>query len=404
MSAPIELVVGTKTWTVSVPDHRRVELRREPFDAPAAGPRDLVRGALEAPFGFDAPLRRALTPDDRVALVLDEKLPHVAELLAGVIEHIGTAGVPPSAVTVLVPPSETGNPWVDDLPDEFADVTLEVHDPEARTKLAYLATTKTGRRVYLNRSLVEADFVVVLTGRGYDPTFGYGGAEAAIFPALSDAEALAGFVGQFSTDLPGKKRSAVADEAAEVAWLLGMPFFVQVIEGAGDEVQEVIGGLPDSTEEGTRRQDARWHGTVGERPDLVIATVGGADSRVTFASLAAAAVTAARVVRPGGRVAVLSTAAPVTHEGADILRQAADPGSVGKSLHKRKPDDWPAAAGWAAAARKASLFVACGWPDEVTEELFATPIGSAAEVQRLIDAAERLLVIPDAHKTVVELK
>src|SRR5688572_1341359 len=102
MSTPIELAVGSKTWTVTVPDNARVDLRRKPFTATAAGPRDLARAALEAPFGFEAPLRRALTPDDRVTLVLDEKLPHVAELLAAVIEHLGTAGVPPSAVTVLV--------------------------------------------------------------------------------------------------------------------------------------------------------------------------------------------------------------------------------------------------------------------------------------------------------------
>ena len=51
----------------------------------------------------------------------------------------------------------------------------------------------------------EADFVLVLTGRGFDPTFGHAGAEVAVFPALSDGETLAGFVGQFRTDPPGAK-------------------------------------------------------------------------------------------------------------------------------------------------------------------------------------------------------
>jgi hypothetical protein len=87
-----------------------------------------------------------------------------------------------------------------------------------------------------------------------------------------------------------------------------------------------------------------------------------------------------------------------------LLRAAEDPGAVGKVLNKRKPDDWPAAALWAFAAERANLFVASGWPDDATEELFATPIASAAEVQRLIDAAERVLIVPDAHKTMVELR
>src|SRR5262245_41295805 len=110
MSTPIDLKIGSKSWTVTVPATALVELLRKPFSTPAAGPRELVRAALETPFGFDSPLRRALTPDDRVTLVLDEKLPHVAELLAAVVEHLGTAGVPPSAVTVLVPPTDAGSP------------------------------------------------------------------------------------------------------------------------------------------------------------------------------------------------------------------------------------------------------------------------------------------------------
>lgn len=403
MSSRIELPVGRSTWTLTVRPDAAVELNRAPVTPPTAGPRELVRAALEKPSGLDAPLRRALTPDDHVAVVLDERLPHVPELLAGVIEHLQSAGIDPAAVTVIVPSGGPGSPWVDDLPDEFADVHLETHDPEERKKLAYLATTKAGRRVYLNRTLVEADFTVVLTGRGYDPTFGYAGAEAALFPALSDAETLAESVGRFSIDPPGPKPTAVRAEAAEIGWLFGTPFFVQVIEGAGGEVQEVVAGLPESSAEGVRRQQARWHTTVQDRPDLVVAAISGPPDREDFLAVASAAAAAARVVRPGGRIAVLTEAAPPLEEGAELLRQAEDPDAVGKVLSKRKPDDWPAAALWAFAAGQASLFVASGWPDDVTEELFATPIASAAEVQRLIDAAERVLVIPDAHKTMVEL-
>jgi nickel-dependent lactate racemase len=364
----------------------------------------LVRAALENPIGVDAPLRRAITPDDHIAIVLDERLPHVPELLGGVIEHLQSGGIDPSAVTIIVPPGGPGSPWVDDLPDEFADVHLETHDPEERKKLAYLATTKGGRRVYLNRTLVEADFVVVLTGRGYDPTFGFAGAEVALFPALSDAETLVEPVGRFTTDPPGSKPGAARAEATEIGWLFGTPFFVQVIEGAGDTVQEVVAGLPESTAEGIRRQQTRWHATVSVRPDLVVAAISGPPERVDFRAVASAAAAAARVVQPGGRIAILTDAAPPLEEGAELLRAAEDPGAVGKVLSKRKPDDWPAAALWAFAAERANLFVASGWPDDASEELFATPIASAAEVQRLIDAAERVLIVPDAHKTMVELR
>ena len=74
-------------------------------------------------------------------------------------------------MTIVSPPNSPQT-WIDELPDEFADVTAETHDPADAKKLAYLATTKGGRRLYLNRSLVEADFWIFLTGRRFDPRSG----------------------------------------------------------------------------------------------------------------------------------------------------------------------------------------------------------------------------------------
>lgn len=399
MAEATELIVGVQPWAVAVPPDKAVALRREPVRPPTASPRELVRDALEKPFGFE-PLRRALTPDDHVTVVLDPTLPHVGELLAEVFAHLQTAGIEPAAVTVLTPPGAS-QAWIDDVPDEYADVHAEVHDPADPRKLAYLASTKAGRRVYLNRTLVEAEFVIVLTGRGYDPVSGYAGAESAIFPAMSNDETRAAFADAFSSDAPGGKPWPVRAEAAEILWLLGTPFLVQVIPGEGDTIQEVVAGLPDSGAEGVRRHDARWHGTVEDRPDTVIATVSGDPGRVSFADLARAAACAARVVRPGGRIAVLSAAAPPLGEGAELLRRTDDPVTGAKRLLKERPDDRAAALLWCFAAKAASLFVASGYPDDVVEELYATPIRTASEVQRLIDSGERVLVIPDAHRSMV---
>src|SRR6266540_4693863 len=246
----MELLVGLTSWSIALPLEKAVEVRRARFDPPAAPPRELVREALEAPFGFE-PLRRALTPDDHIAIVLDASLPHAAELLAGVLDHLGTAGIAPAAVTIITPPGSRED-WIDELPDEFADVTAETHDPADRKKLAYLASTKEGRRVYLNRTVVETDFIVVLTGRRFDPVRVYAGAEVALYPELADEEIRAANAGPYTRQSPWSGH----EESHEVAWLLGTPFLVQVIEGTGDTVQEVVAGLMDSSDEGRRRQDA----------------------------------------------------------------------------------------------------------------------------------------------------
>ena len=400
MTPRIDLAVGLDCWPLTIPPEKWVgPPLADPTPDPDAG--TLVRAALNAPLGLNAPLRRALTPDDRVAVVVDPRLPHLTDLLAGVFEQVVAAGIPASAVTLVVPPG-TPEAWLTHVPDEYADAHAETHDPDDRTKLAYLATTADGRRVYLNRTVVDADFLIVLTGRGYDPVLGYAGAEAAVFPALSDTATRAELAGKVTRNPPGDEPTPARAEAAEVLWLIGIPALVQVILGPGESVAEVVAGLPPSSADGVARQDARWRVRVPDRPDLVVAAVAGDPDRADFGTLATALAAAARVVKPGGRIALLSTAAPPLPDAADVLRKVDDPTDADRWLRKHPPAD-PAALLWAFAARRASLFVAAGWPDDVTEELFATPLASAAEVQRLIDAAGTVLVLADADKTMAQV-
>ena len=400
-----ELPVGTACWPLQLAPSKLLPLTRAADPTPTqTSPGERIATALESVVGLDAPMNRALTPDDRVAIVLDEKLPAVAELLAGVVKHLVVAGVSPEAVTVVLPPGSTGSAWIDDLPDEYADIRVETHDLEDPKKLAYLATTrKTNTRIYLNRTLVEAEFVVTLTGRRYDPTFGVSGAESAIFPSLANPEAVAETVGAFSTKPPSTKLGVARSSAAEVAQLLGCPVFVQVIAGLGDTVCEILATLASRSAVGERRLDDYWRSTLPAAADLVIATISGDPAQVTFLDVAHAAAVGSRVVVPGGRVAVICDAAPTLGEGGEIIRHADDPEDARPVLKARKPDDWPAAALWLRALRETNLFLASRYDDQLIEELFATPLASAAELQRLADAAERVAVIPDAHKSVVDL-
>lgn len=398
MAEPTELIVGSEPWTLNVPAERTIALKRESFAAPAASPAQLVHDALERPHNFEA-LRRALTPDDRVTVVIDPKLPHLAEMLAEVLRHLGSAGVNPAAVTIVSPPNAPET-WIDELPDEFADVTAEVHDPADIKKLAYLATTKNDRRVYLNRSVVEADFTVVLTGRRFDPARFYAGAEVALFPDLSNEETRIADAGPFTREAPWHGR----EEAQEIAWLLGTPFFVQVIEGAEDSIQEVVAGLVDSSAEGKHRQDARWRATVSERAEVVVASISGASERITFYDLARAAANAARVARPGGRIAILTNAAPTLGQAVEWIRHMDEPKAPNSRLAQEKPADWADCKLWCFATAKGGVFLASGYPDDVAEELFTTPIRTPSEVQRLIESAESVIIIPDAHKARVTVE
>ena len=68
------------------------------------------------------------------------------------------------------PTITTGKPCAGAGP---AGVTFRTHDPDDRANLAYLATTAGGRRVYLDRDLTDADFVLPVGRLAYDPLLGY---------------------------------------------------------------------------------------------------------------------------------------------------------------------------------------------------------------------------------------
>jgi nickel-dependent lactate racemase len=398
----IAIDCGRDTLEIDVPDDRLVAVRHSPSGPPLADPSAAVAAAVENPIGFPA-LRRALIPDDHVVVIVDEQLPAVGKLLMPVLEHISQAHVPPQAITLLCPPTSLTQPWLDDLSDAFQDTRLEVHNPSERKHLSYLAATRTGRRIYLNRTLVDADQVVLLTGRGYDPLLGYSGAEGAIYPAMGDDATRQHLAEHLSMGPPAKAPSALQREAAEVARLLGTPFMIQVIPGPGAEITHILGGPIETSGEGQRLLDERWRVEVDRPADTVIAALSGDPAGHTFDDLARAFACAARVVKPRGRIALVCAAQPDLGRAGALLR-ADNAGRVLDALRKQTSGEVAAVFQWASAAEQATLFLMSRLPAESAEEMFTVPLEHREQLQRLVTAGGTCLFLPDAHKTMAVLR
>jgi nickel-dependent lactate racemase len=381
---------------VPIPDDRIVGVRRRPPAPALADPAAAVRDALENPLGFP-PLRRALTPDDHVTIVIDEYLPRLGVLLTPLLEHIVSAGVAPEAVALLTSAPAVDQSWLDDLPEAFEEVRVQVHDPKDRKRIAYLATTRRGRRVYVNRSAVDADQLVVVCRPDAEPLLRRGGA-GLLYPALSDEAT--------REELAGVRAGAQAlrHEAAEIAWLLGAPFLVQIVEGAGDDIAHVVAGPVDTSDEGTRLYEARWRLTCADLADTVVATLSGDPRRHEFRDLAFALHHAAQVVQPEGRIILLTEALPRLGLAADILRTADDPGRALQLLSHAQAPDRAAAEQWAGAARRAHIYLLSGLPEATAEELFVTPMEQADQAQRLVRGAGSYLLLEDADKALPALE
>jgi nickel-dependent lactate racemase len=397
----VDLQHNLDSFDLAVPDDRLVRVDRQPVAPGLLDPAAAVRQALDSPWNYPA-LRRALTPDDHVVLVVDDRLPQVESLAAATLEHILSASVAPSAITLLILPAGSRD-WASALPSEYQRVAVEVHDPADRKRLAYLATTRRGRRIYLNRTAVEADQIVVLARERYDPLLGYWGPAAELFPELSDEATGQELSKHLSTAPPGDKPWPAAQESEEVTWLLGAPFMVHVIEGSGDEITQVIAGDAAAAGESRRLLNARWRISVERPADTVVAIVGGDPARQGFSDLACALACAARVVSARGKIVLLSGARPSLGRGAEILCQADSADSGLALLRRENPADIRAAFQWATAVQKASLYLLSKLPDDTAEDLFATPLQQVRQVQRLLGTDGSCLVIEDADKTLAVL-
>jgi Lactate racemase N-terminal domain len=214
----IEILVGRKTWPFTVRDGSVVTPSRPAIPA-IDNVRAVVAQSLEHPLQFEA-FRRAITPDDRIALVVDESLPRLTDLVAGVLDYLVGCGISPEQVTALSP-AKSMQDWAMELPDTYSELRTEVHQPADRNALSYLGTSKEERKIYINRTIVDADQVIVLAAPGYDPLSGRSGGTSMIYPTFADTDAMKGAVHRLSPRGPDDGAWPLAEEAKEVTWMLG---------------------------------------------------------------------------------------------------------------------------------------------------------------------------------------
>jgi len=375
------------------PDERVAGVWAGPRGVPPGEVGDLVRAALEHPRAFPA-LRRAVVPGDRVVVPIDPTVPEPGAILAALAGVFAAAGVEPGDLLALA----TGP--LD--PAEAGGMKVAVHDPDDRPQLAYLAATATGRRVYLNRHLTDADLVVPVGRLGFDPVLGHGGPWGTVFPGVSDAETIRAFRALASGDplAVGKQDQALA-ESAEVSWLLGCQFHVGVVPGATGGMVEVVAGQDAAVRaEGIAAADAAWTYRAEDRAELVVAGVGVPGQAATLDDLAAALAAAAGAVRRGGKIVALSRAAGPLGPSFQRLAGATEARPGVAALRKAEGEaDYPAALRVAQALAWADVYLLSALPDQEVEDLGMIPLGRPEEARRLVAISSSSLFLGHADRT-----
>jgi nickel-dependent lactate racemase len=350
-----------------------------------ADPAEAVRQALTGPIDFP-PLRDAVVPGDTVIIANDGETPCAPAVISAACEALFEAGVEPGSITVL----SSSTPLVPmQLPE---GVSFAVHDPDDKTQMSYLATTQEGRRIYLNRKLTDAEFVLPVGRLAYDPAFGYRGPWSSLFPGMSDTETRRSFALRASSDTapdPDLPSPALL-EASEVCWLIGCQFHVGVLGEPSGPIR-VVAGLESAVQRrGAEELNANFRFRAPSRAEVVIASVEGGDLNALTAGLN----NAVRLTRRGGKIVILSGVQGDVGMNLARVRDAGDPRSAlaavkGGETHA----DYFVARAIAEATVHADVYLLSKLDPDLVEEMSMTPLGRPEESRRLAAAASDVILV-----------
>lgn len=370
--------------------------------APLADPVAAVVAALEGPLDLP-PVAQALTPGDQIVLALDADTPQASLVVEGAIRALLDGGARPRNLTVVLSHrlGERGAPERLLPGDLRGEVTVEVHQPGEADALCYLATSEENLPIYLNRRIVEGDFVLPIGPLRLSSSFGYLGAWGGLFPAFADEETRRRF--QTPAALESAAAGRLAHEADEAAWLLGVQFAVGVIAGRDDTVSTVLAGSGAAMrEEGQRRCEAVWRRPVSRRASLVVAALSGGPDQQTWENFGRALYAASQAVTPDGAIALCTQLRRQPGPALKRLGGLDDLEVKQRAVHRQTTFDAQSASLLANLLEKNRVYLLSELDGELVEDLGLAYIASEDELARLSRLHRSCILLADAQYAMPE--
>ena len=403
---PVSLSYGRQGKFLCEIDQRRIVAHHR-GPSQSAGFAAKVRAALATPLDFPS-LVQVCVPGDRVIVALDRHTPCAAELIAEIWNMLDQRGVTADGIQILQPAALDAVPLVDPrglLPEGVRnEVKWTVHDPTDAARVAYVAATARGERIYMARELVDADVVLSVGTIAYDPVLGYRGTNSVFYPGLSNTEAVIRSRGEGHSELGPDDERPLRQTIDEIAWLLGTQFSIQALPSAGGGAADVIAGAYDRVfRKGKQLLAKSWRVLLSERADLVLAAVDADSAGHSWEQVGAALATAHRLVAKGGKIVILSELDAEPEIGMEIIRRSQSARAALQPIRKQAPVDMIPATQFATAADWARVYIMSKLPVGMVEELFMVPVENERELGKLLATDESCVILESAQHTYGEV-
>lgn len=224
---------------------------------PVADISHTLEKALRYPTGC-RPLAEAVAGKKKIAVVVDDiSRPTPAHLLIGkILDTFIQAGVELNAITIVAAPGLHRVMQYEDMVhkvgrEALEKVSWESHDCRDVAKNVYLGKTDRGTPVYVNRTVAEADFRVLIGTIEPHPHAGFGGGLKNILPGVAGVNSIARnhaicahprYFFMLGSDPDGNPMRSDLEQAAGM--LKGETFIVNTILNAGMEIVGIVAGHP----------------------------------------------------------------------------------------------------------------------------------------------------------------
>jgi nickel-dependent lactate racemase len=371
-----------------------------------------VRQALANPVGSPG-LSKLAQPGSKVVIVVDDITRPVpsTELLVPIVDELNDAGISDDDITVLVALGLHRKMTTEELNDVLGPLAGRInivnHDPNEN--LEHLGITKLGTDIHINKTFLDAD-LKILTGDVEVHQFcGYGGGAKSIHPGLADSNSVCLTHSRMEAEGAGPGRidgNPIREDIDEVGRMTGADFVVNVVLNPYKEAVGVFcGDVEKAFREGTKVCDDIYKVEVPERADVVLASAGGYPKDIELYQAQKAVQSAVRMVKKGGKIILLAECRE--GHGSDLAyqwaREADTPDVICARIKEKFVMGGHKAYQLALAAKWADVYLLSNLEDEVVKEFFFTPVSDAAEVKNLIEADDKVAVLPQASLTLASI-
>ncbi len=267
-------------------------LRDSPLDQKAIDDvRAVTCEALLGPLDFPG-LAESIVPGDHVVLAIDPNVPQIKQVVAGVIQAISQTEA--GRIDVVL--------W-----DEVDDVTMETvtkevspsskvirHQGDRRRDVRYLAADESADPIYVNRLLVDADFVLPVVAARWEGKGDVAADPTGIYPLLVDSASRKRFGDPAATPVP----------AQQTAWLLGVQMHLCVVPQHEGGIGTIVAGTAVAIQSHLQSIFTPDAEDLVPDADLVLAVIDGDPTAHTWQNAARAAQAASRVAAEGATIVV----------------------------------------------------------------------------------------------------